>query len=198
MIPVTLTGKNAMTAVISVLRWIGLVLLAILLVIAIYVFAMRFADGPSGIVAGGPFTTGELHTGPEPDWRAMRTRAEVEFQLLDPARSRTTWIAEYDGRIFIPSGYMTTSFGKLWKQWPPEAEVDGRALLRVDDTIYERTLVRFRDGDALDPVLSQLGQKYIAPTMGIPDTPAARDALLADMRRQVADGTLWLFELQPR
>ena len=187
-----------MTAVVSILKWIAWVLLALILVVAVYVFAMRFADGPSGIVAGGPFTTGELYSGPEPDWSAMRARAEVEFQLLEPARSRTTWVAEHDGRIFIPSGYMTTSFGKLWKQWPPEAEVDGRALLRVDGTIYERMLVRFREGSALDPVLRQIAAKYVAPTMGIPDTQEARDALLADMRRQVADGTLWLFELAPR
>ena len=176
------------------LKWIGYFLLGIVVFVGVYLFAMRFADGPSGPVAGGAFTTGTLHRGPEPDWREMRERGEVEFQLLDPPRSRTTWIAEHEGRIYIPSGYMTTSIGKLWKQWPPEAELDGRALLRVDQTIYERTLVRFRAGDALDPVLLQLSRKYVAPTTGNPD-PAS---LLPELRRQVADGTMWLFELQPR
>ena len=48
----------------------------------------RFSDGPIAIVAGGPFTSGELVSGPEPDWSFVRDVREVEFQLLEPPRAR--------------------------------------------------------------------------------------------------------------
>ena len=67
---------------------------------------------------------------------------EVEFQLLEPARSRITWILDHEGRAYIPSGYMTTWWGRIWKQWPHEAERDPRILLRIGDSLYERRLVR--------------------------------------------------------
>jgi hypothetical protein len=41
---------------------------------------------------------------------------EVEFQLLAPARSRTTWILYHEDKAYIPCGYMTTWWGKTWKQ----------------------------------------------------------------------------------
>lgn len=161
---------------------LGLVGIAVLLVLVTVVGA-RFADGPVAIVAGGPFTTGELVTGPEPDWTAVRDVSEVEFQLLDPARSRTTWILEHEGRIFIPCGYMTSTFGKLWKKWPIEAQHDGRAILRIDGKLYERQLVRVENGPLVDPLLAELERKYI---------PGAFP------KDSVASGSLWLFELAPR
>jgi hypothetical protein len=30
------------------------------------------------------------------------------------------------------SGYMNTTVGRLWKQWPAQAERDGRAVVRID------------------------------------------------------------------
>ena len=97
------------------MKWIirilgGLLVLVVGPVLGLFT-AARFHDGPFegglAIVAAGSFDSGELHTGlEEPDWGFLRDYSTVEFQLLDPARSRTTWIMEYDGRIFIPSGYM--------------------------------------------------------------------------------------------
>ena len=107
---------------------------------------------------------------------------EVEFQLLSPARSRTTWILEVDGKVYIPCGYMTSTVGRIWKQWPIEAEKDGRAILRVGDKKYERQLVRIQSGDLLDPLTAELSRKY-----HVPATPEA-----------VTSGSLWLFELAPR
>jgi len=98
----------------------------------------RTHDGPIAILPGGPFERGSRYTGPEPDWSEMRTRGEVEFQLLDPPRSRITWIAEHENKIYIVSGYMNTILGRIWKQWPHEALKDPRVLLRIDDEIYAR------------------------------------------------------------
>ena len=67
----------------------GLLALLVLAIVVVLV-AARFADGPVAIVAGGAFTSGELVTGVEPNWSFVRGIQEVEFQLVDPPRSRTT------------------------------------------------------------------------------------------------------------
>jgi hypothetical protein len=157
---------------------IGLLLLAALVVF----IGARFADGPLEIIAGGPFSSGELQQGAEPDWTYLADRPTVEFQLLDPERSRTTFIIVHDGRLFIPSGYMTTWYGKIWKHWPFQAEADGRALLRVDGKIYERTLLRLTEGPDVDPVLAELSRKYmngadVSSRRGVRGTAQARRRL---------------------
>jgi len=162
---------------------IGLVAVLVLALAGLLIGA-RFADGPLAIVAGGPFTSGELVTGAEPDWSFVHGIREVEFQLLDPPRSRTTWIVDHEGKAYIPCGYMTTWWGRIWKQWPIEAEKDGRILLRIGDRIYERQLVRVEKGPAIEPLLAELSEKY----GGGSEIPA----------EAVTSGYLWLFELAPR
>lgn len=166
----------------GVLRFlVGLVVVLAALVGAVLLVA-RLSDGPLGPVAGGPFKSGENYAGAEPDWEFLTDRDTVEFQLLDPARSRTTWILVRDGRIFIPCGYMNTDWGKLWKQWPVEAERDGRALLRVDGVLYPRQLERITSGPLVEPLAADIARKY--------HVPATAEA--------VTSGSLWLFELTPR
>ena len=161
----------------------GLFALLLVLVVGLLVGA-RFADGPIAIVAGGPFTSGTRVEGPEPDWSFVHDIREVEFQLLEPARSRTTWILDHDGKAYIPSGYMTTWWGKLWKHWPYEAEKDPRILLRIGDSIYERQLVRVTEGPAVEPLLAEASRKYLD------GQPIPLEA--------VTSGYLWLFEVAPR
>ena len=148
------------------------------------VVGARFADGPVAIIAGGPFTTGEPADGPEPDWSFARDLRDIEFQLVDPPRSRTTWILLHDGRIFVPCGYMTSAWGRLWKRWPVEALADGRAVLRIGGRLYERELVRILDGPLVAPLTAQLSRKYLGGSEIGPES--------------VASGSLWLFELAPR
>ena len=168
----------------SVLRVLAGVLALLLVAIGILLVSARFADGPVAIVAGGPFTSGELQRGPEPDWSFVRDVREVEFQLLEPARSRTTWILDHEGKAYIPCGYMTTWWGRLWKQWPHEAEKDPRILLRIGDALYERKLLRIQEGPLVAPLLAELSRKY-ADGNPIP-------------MEMVTSGYLWLFELAPR
>jgi len=162
---------------------LGLVAALVLLFVVLLV-AARFSDGPIAVFAGGPFTSGELVTGPEPDWSFVDDVQEVQFQLVDPPRSRTTWILEHDGKAYIPCGYMTTTWGKIWKKWPLEAEKDGRAILRIDGKLYERQLVRVEDGPEVAALTAQISKKYL----GGAEVPA--DA--------VSSGYLWLFQLAPR
>jgi hypothetical protein len=165
----------------KLLRFLCYTLLTLILAIGLFLFGARFADGPVEIIAGGPFTSGEPYVGDEPDWGFVRDLATVEFQLENPARSRTTWIIEHEGKIYIPCGYMTTTWGKIWKRWPIEAEKDGRAILRVDGKLYSRQLKRVKTGPAVAPVIELLGKKY--------NIPATTEA--------VTSGYLWLFEMAP-
>ena len=89
----------------------GVAALIVLVVLSIFAVA-RFSDGPIGngppleMVTAGPFKTGELQVGgDEPDWSFLKDYPIVQFQLLDPPRSRTTFIMETEGRIFIPVSY---------------------------------------------------------------------------------------------
>ena len=185
-----------MSVIVSVLKGLVYLVLGLTLAIALFSFGMRFADGPYAIIAGGEFTSGERYLGPEPDWSFVKDRGEVEFQLLDPARSRTTWIVEHEGRIYIPCGYMNSTFGRWWKQWPIEAEKDGRAVLRIDGVLYDREVVRIKDGDQLSFLLSELGRKYLQ--RGAPLSPEEQEQALAAGLKRIADGSLWIFEMAPR
>ena len=168
----------------TILRIVGGLLVTLLVLIGALLVGARFADGPIAIVAGGPFRSGTLVSGPEPDWSFVHDVREVQFQLLEPARSRTTWILDHEGKAYIPCGYMTTWWGKLWKRWPYEAEKDPRILLRIGDKLYERKLVRIQDGPAVAPLLAELSRKYA----GGRDIPM----------EAVTSGYLWLYELAPR
>lgn len=167
----------------TLFRWMGrLVLLGVLVVAGVFI-AARFSDGPLEIVAGGPFSSGELLSGGEPEWGFARDIDTVAFQLLEPARSRTTWILEVEGRIFIPCGYMDTTWGRIWKRWPIQALEQPDAILRINGKLYERTLVRITDGAILPPVLAELGRKYVGGSVPV---------------EGVTSGSLWIFELAPR
>ncbi len=166
----------------TILKWFLVLTGTITLAIALFFVYMRFHDGPMEIIAGGPFTTGELVSGPEPDWSFIKDRATVEFQLLEPPTSRTIWLAVVDNRIYVISGYMKTGIGKLWKQWPHYAERDNRALLRVDGKIYERKLIRLTADDFNEGIEQEFNRKYHA---GLD-------------REAIASGSAWLYELAPR
>ena len=142
----------------------------------------RFADGPNRVFSGGALEAGELHTGAEPDWRFVSEISTIEMQLLDPPKSRRIWTAEYDGKIYVWSGYMATAVGRVWKRWPLQAERDGRAMMRIDGKRYERQLVRIKSGPILDGISTAIRNKYPSQTT----------------RATVEAGETWLFEAAPR
>ncbi|XOV87633.1 MAG: hypothetical protein ACFHX7_22215 [Pseudomonadota bacterium] len=111
----------------TLFKWLGILLGVILLLIVIFLVGMRFHDGPLEIISGGPFSSGEPAPTPA-SWDFLKDRMQIEFQTMDPATSRTVWLGVHDGRLFFISGYMTTNYGKLWKQWPHYLEADDRIL----------------------------------------------------------------------
>lgn len=165
------------------LKWFGSTVGVVVLALAILVFAARFADGPIAIIPGGTLEAGELVSGAEPDWTFAIDIPEMELQLLDPPRSRTIWLQVHDKKLYVVSAYMNSTVGKLWKQWPMQAETDGRAVIRIDGKRYERRLVRILDDRAvLAGIAGEVNRKY-----GL--------ALNADM---AASGDAWFFALEPK
>ena len=165
-----------------IVRGLGIILGLFVLMIVVVLVAARFADGPIVIIAGGPLESGELVTGSEPDWSFVRGVQEIELQLLSPPRSRTTWVLEHDGRIFVPCGYLDSTLGRIWKKWPIEAQEDGRALVRIEGKRYERQLARVTDPATFEAVTARIRPKYGVDAKG----------------NSVTDDALWIFELKPR
>ena len=170
------------TLVRKVLVVIGVLILIPVVAIGTLAVTSGSSDGPSAFFGGGPLVAGELVTGPEPDWSFVRDVGTIELELLEPPRSRLIWVVEYDGKLYVVSGYMGNAIGRLWKRWPVQAERDGRAVVRIEGKRYARTLVRIRSGAVLEGVSAELGRKY-----GFGGGPAA-----------IESGNTWLFELAPR
>ena len=145
------------------------------LAVALLALAARLSDGPLGPFAGGPLVAGGLLP-PPGDWSFLREVETVELQLLEPPRSRTTWIAVSGGRAYVPAGFMSVP---LWKQWPRQALADGRALVRVGGRRYPVRLVRVEDPGERDRVVRVLASKY-----GLGEDPGPED--------------LWIFRVEPR
>ena len=142
----------------------------------------RFTEGPNRVFSGGPLESGELHTGSEPDWSFVSEIPTIEMQLLEPPRSRRIWTAEFNGKLYVWSGYMGTPVGRIWKRWPVQAERDGRAVIRIDGKRYERQLVRITAGEILDGISTAIRSKYPSQTT----------------RTAVEAGDVWVFEAAPR
>lgn len=142
----------------------------------------RLSDGSDFVFSGGPLVSGELHTGPEPDWSFTNDVTTIELQLEEPPRSRTIWVGEHDGKLYVFSAYMRSAVGRLWKSWPRQAEEDGRAVLRIDGKRYERQLQRIESGPALDGITASIAEKYSY-----------------NISREIVErGDVWMFEAGPR
>lgn len=174
-----------MNRLVSICKFILKALVGVAIAGALFVFAMGFADGPWGVVPGGAFSEPGQPT--PKDWSFTKDLDTVEFQLTDPVSSRTSWIMEHDNRVFIPSGYMNSTVGKVWKHWPMHAEKNGSALLRIDGEAYRVTLVRTKNPQLLRPVMGELARKYMSVEPPL-------DAMLDE----VESNNLWVFELVQR
>ena len=153
-------------------------------VTAILTAAMKqgLSDGSDFVFSGGVLVSGELHTGPEPDWSFTNDVTLIELQLVDPPRTRTIWVGEHDGKLYVFSAYMRSLVGRVWKAWPYQAEQDGRAVLRIDGKRYERQLQRIESGPVLDGITASIAEKYSYNIS----------------REIVESGDVWLFEAGPR
>ncbi len=160
--------------------WILKFLAFIGVVLGLIVFAARFQDGPLGPIAGGPLESGPKVGSKRVDFSFAKNIGEIELQLLEPPRSRTTWVIYYEGSLFVPAGFMNLP---IWKQWPHEAMVDGRAIARIQGKRYPFQMERVTDVRLWEQIGALTTQKYDLPK---PDSrPGGRDLF-------------WVFRLSPR
>ena len=151
------------------------------------------ADGATVVFPGGEMIAGEIHTGPEPDWSFTDEVFTIELQLNNPMATRRIFILESEGKIYVVSGYMKSTLGKIWKEWAFDAdEGNNEGVLRVNNVRYPRQLVRIKKGDVLNGVSAKLLAKY----SGVP-TPVPAEAI-ATARADIEGGNSWIFELIPR
>ena len=148
------------------------------------------ADGPSVLFPGGELISGELYEGPEPDWSFTDDVFFIELQTDEPLSSRRIFVMESDGKVYVPSGYMRSFLGKLWKDWAFQVE-DGSNLgvARTNGVRYERELLRVKDPGIIRGVADKLAQKYAG---------GASPEAVAEIQQSVDEGDTWIFEMAPR
>ncbi len=174
----------------KIAKWIGFIFGGIALVIVLAYGGMRLSDGPVEffpwftISIGGPFRSGEVTASPV-SWDFIKQRQLIDFQTLNPTTSRTVWVPVIDGKLYIVSGYMNSTIGRLWKQWPTYMDEDNRVLIRIDDKIYAQRLNRITEGPIAASVMSEVARKYFGGPAEV--NPAAGAG--------VTSGSVWLFEV---
>ena len=143
----------------------------------------RLSDGLGLRVFGRPprgrasCTPARSRTGASPT-----TIATIELQLEDPARSRTIWVGEHDGKLYVFSALHAQHGRPAVEELaaPGRARRPGGAAHRRQR--YERQLRRIESGPMLEAITASIADKY---TYDI-------------SRELVQAGDIWLFEAAPR
>jgi len=156
-----------------------------IVIITSALIAMRFSDGPYGMLSGGAFSSGTTQSSLS-DWSFLAGREVIEFQTMEPETSRTIWLVVVEQKLYFVSGYMNTVVGKIWKQWPGHVAENNAILIRVDGSIYPQRLKRLLDQPAVPSVMRKFSKKY-----GLGSEDQSDDAILA----MVGEGDVWLFEV---
>ena len=172
-----------------ILQVVGVLILIPVVTIVTLRLENRDADGPSILFPGGALVSGEMYTGAEPDWAFTADVPVIELQLDNPLASRRIFIMESGGKAYVPSGYMRSFLGRLWKDWAFAADAgDGLAVIRINDVRYERQLIRVKEGPEVAAVAAKLAEKYAGGT----------DEAIAATQSSIEQGDTWIFELAPR
>jgi len=170
----------------TVIRSIAVLMLGAIAAVVVVAVVARSSDGPISLFAGGPFRSGQVITGNAVDWHPLATTPEVELQLVNPPRSRTTHIVVLDGEAYVPCGIVKVGpfvfLGQsFWKQWPQEVVNDPRVILRSDGKLYERRAVKVTDPELHRKLSALTSAKYHLNLSGPPDPKR-----------------VWFFRLEPR
>jgi hypothetical protein len=140
----------------KLLRWLGIGLGALVVLLAAVAFGARYADGPIAIFPGGAFQSGEWVREPVDDWSFAGPVQEIELQSGSPPTSRTVWIL-VDGQ----EAYVPCSLGfPPGKRWHTEALTNPDAVVRIDGRLYPRKLEKVEDEALQDRLRTLAEQKY--------------------------------------
>jgi hypothetical protein len=157
---------------VRIVRWIGIVLVALALGVAALFSVVRFLDGPVGPIPGGPLR-GALSTEDPGDWSFAGALPTLEMEVGE--RSVTIWFAVHEGTLYVAAAEAAR------KRWPAEVVADGRVRIRVAGRLYERQLVRIED-----------------PTLGRAVGDVFRKKYAATISPEAAAARVWIFRVDPR
>jgi len=156
----------------KILRWTGLSLAAVIVVLVLLdTFGGMLFDGPLGPIPGGAFS-GPVSPNP-PDWSQIGEVIELEIRPENPW-SLTVWGVEIDGELYVPH-----ASGPL-RRWVPVALADPRVRVRTGGQIYEGRIEKLEPGPLRTRALTAVAQKYGFDTDG------------------EDDGSVWIFHIAPR
>lgn len=173
-----------------ILQIIGILVLLLAATLITLKLKNQNNDGPSVLFPGGKLVSGTLYEGPEPNWSFTDDVYTIELETSEPVSSRRIWVMESDGKVYVPSGYMRSFLGKLWKDWAFDVEDGSKsAVARIEGVRYERELKRVQDPAIIEGVARKLARKYAGG-----ESPEA----VAQIMQSVADGDTWIFEMAPR
>lgn len=161
---------------------LGFGLMVALGVVSLLVY-QRISDGPTGPLAGGTFSTGEVVSTPVTDWSTLE--GDFEFELVGQSSSRTAGGVLLDGTLYItcdlgfvwariPSGLQRNVLHLIWvfKTWHEKALLDGRIRIRKDGRIHTANLEYVEDPQVIEALKVSL-ETMAAEFFG-PDTLGAR------------------------
>lgn len=152
------------------LRWFFFVVGALSLAVGVTGYVARWTGGPIGPVPAGTLR-GSFGSAALPDLAALGDRRELQLQVNpDRPRSVNVWLLVVDGELYVPSGF------PRWKIWPEVLTQDPRAVLRVDDALFDVSAERVDDPTLRARLEDALREKYGAS----------------------GDGETWFFRIRPR
>jgi hypothetical protein len=158
-----------------IIGWLFLLTALGLAAIAVVAVAARFHDGPLGPIPGGAFQ-GAAADLALLDAAKTGGANTVEIEVGQPQpKTRTTWIVAHDGVLYVPAGYAAR------KEWPAQAEADGRLRLRVGGKVFTAKATRVTDPALQAALIEAVAKKY---------------DLSGDPQGSMAQGT-WFFRLDP-
>jgi len=158
-----------------IIGWLFLLTALGLAAIAVVAVAARFHDGPLGPIPGGVFESAAVDLALLDAAKAARADT-VEIEVGQPQpKTRTTWIVAHDGVLYVPAGYAAR------KEWPKQADADGRLRLRVDGKVFAAQATRVTDPALHAALIEVVAKKY---------------NLSGDPQGSMAQGT-WFFRLDP-
>jgi len=117
---------------------VGIVVVAVIVGDRRAAVRCTFFGRPSRMIAGGHSSPENIVTGPEPIGHLLAMFRPVQLQLARTPRSRTTWILELNGKIYVPCGSWTARSAPDGNTGRSKQNGTDAPILRIDGKRYPR------------------------------------------------------------
>lgn len=140
------TNPHRPTAKSKWIRRIAASVGVVLAVLASGAFLLSRADGPTFILAGGPFRSGTEVGFGDLDWTSLDALHELEMEIVGAESSRVLWFSVYEGVAYLACELDCVG-GRL-SRWPQQIEQDDRVVIRIDGKRVNGRLTHVPHGSA--------------------------------------------------